>query len=277
LNGCFNAGNPFWHQQFWTAVAAQSKHGFPPDIGRLLSFHGYQGAATPIAPRMPELLDSLKLLAAAPAPLGGHGAPQILSPQAAFGSQMNWENGLAPDFKRAAIEIYRSIRQRGHASIRDYLSHNFTGDRNGHVWSDLWTLAQQLDFDIASAHRSGGDAGLFRHLSSSDGAELGLRRVAAYIFEERTHDATAARVIQGTAPPGAKVDVAPSWLVADASQHSKLEYRRDEQVAAARLRHVGYDKQPKPGPKGGDKGTGKDKDKNKKKGNKGGGAAGANP
>jgi hypothetical protein len=190
---------------------------------------------------------------------------------------MNWENGLAPDFKRAAIEIYRSIRQRGHASIRDYLSHNFTGDRNGHVWSDLWTLAQQLDFDMASAHRKGGDAGLFRHLSSSDGAELGLRRVAAYIFEERTHDSTAARVIQGTAPPGAKVDVAPSWLVADASQHSKLEYRRDEQVAAARLRHVGHEKppfNPKPGGKTDPKGTGKDK--SKKKGGKGGGAAGAN-
>ncbi len=63
---------------------------------------------------------------------------------------------MAHDFKRAGIEIYRSIRSRGHASIRDYVRDNFVGPRNSPELADLWTLAQQIDFAVAAAQRIGG-------------------------------------------------------------------------------------------------------------------------
>ena len=143
---------------------------------------------------------------------------------------MKWDTGLAPDFKRAGSEVYRSMRQRGHSSVRDYLAQNFNGDRTSGTWSDLWTLAVQLDYSIASAHRMGGDEGVFRSLASSDECEIGLRRLAAFIFEDRTHDAVAARIIQGSAPPGAKVDIASTWLVSDASNLLGSEAKRQQQV-----------------------------------------------
>ena len=118
-------------------------------------------------------------------------------------SVMKWDTGLAPDFKRAGNEIYRSLRQRGHSSVRDYLSQNFNGDCTSGTWSDLWTLAVQLDYSITASHRLGGDEGVFRLLATSDECEVGLRRLAAYIFEDRTHDSVAARIIQGFAPTGA--------------------------------------------------------------------------
>ena len=120
--------------------------------------------------------------------------------------------------------------------MRDYLSQNFNGDMTSGTWSDLWTLAVQLDYSIASAHRMGGDEGVFRLLASSGECEIGLRRLAAYIFEDRTHDSVAARIIQGSAPPGAKVDIAPTWLVSDASNHSRTEAKRQQQVNSLRNR-----------------------------------------
>ena len=53
--------------------------------------------------------------------------------------------------------------------------------------------------------------------------------------------------MQGVAPPGASVDIAPSWLVSESTLHSKYEHQRDERVAAARNRKG----------KKGDKGDGK--------------------
>jgi hypothetical protein len=95
----------------------------------------------------------------------------------------------------------------------------------------------------------GGDEGVFRLLASSEECEIGLRRLAAYIFEDRTHDSVAARIIQGSAPPGAKVDIAPTWLLSDASNHSRTEAKRQHQVNS--LRNRKGDK----GPKGSGKGA----------------------
>ena len=37
-------------------------------------------------------------------------------------------------------------------------------------------------------------------------------------------------------PPGSNVDIAPSWLVDEATAHSKMELGRDERISAARKR-----------------------------------------
>ena len=157
---------------------------------------------------MPEFRQGLVGFVNAPVPNGGLGVQHF-----ADGAQsvMKWDTGLAPNFKRASSEIYRSLRQRGHSSVRDYLSQNFNGNRTPGTWSDLWTLAVQLDYSIAASHRLGGDEGVFRLLATSDECEVGLRRPAAYVFEDRTNDSVVARIIHGSAPPGAKVDIAPTW------------------------------------------------------------------
>ena len=178
LDACYAPSNPFWHLPFWQAVHAWVSGGIvPSSLVDLLRYYGYIGSGTSTPPRMPELREGLTGFVNSPVPSGG---------------------------------AYRSLRQRGHSSVRDYLAQNLNGDRTSGTWSDLWTLAVQLDYSIASAHRMGGDEGVFRSLASSDECEIGLRRLAAFISEDRAHDSVAARIIQGSAPPGAKVDIAPN-------------------------------------------------------------------
>ena len=73
--------------------------------------------------------------------------------------------------------------------------------------------------------------------------------------------------------PGMQSDVAPSWMVSDATIHSKMEHQRTERVKQAR-KLDGDGKGKPPGGKGDGKGKKGDKDKGKK-GAKGDGA-GAN-
>ena len=48
-----------------------------------------------------------------------------------------WENQLAPHSKRAAREIYKSLRSAGATSVRDWLGQNFEGSRRSTEWTDL--------------------------------------------------------------------------------------------------------------------------------------------
>ena len=121
--------------------------------------------------------------------------------------------------------------------MRDCLLANFTGDKSGHVWKDLWTLAQQTDFQIAAANSQGGYAAVMQLLSAIDALELALRRLASYIHQERTGDVKAATHIQGTQPPGCKADIAPTWLVTENTLVSKNELQRDERLDSMKRRH----------------------------------------
>ena len=136
---------------------------------------------------------------------------------------------------------------------------NFRGNRDSDTWRNLWTIAVQIDFKVADAS-SQGDAGVVRLLHSDDIVEIGLRRLSSHVYLDRTGDETGAMRIMGVVPPGSAVDLAPTWLVDDATAHSKMEWQRAERVLAERKRHKGKD--------GKDKG-GKGKDKK----GKGGGAA----
>ena len=194
-------------------------------------------SGTVAMPRVQELKDTLNRIAsqssapqgsgaffAAPAPTG--------SLAGSAGTDSSWHGSLPPDFKRAGLDIYKNIRAGGSATIRDWLSHNFTGDKSGAVWIDLWTLATQLDYSIARAAPSG-DAAVLRLLNTDDNTELALRRLSSYIYVSRTGDHAGGNVILGNIAPGTKTDIAPSWLVHEATAHSKMEHQRTERVAAA--------------------------------------------
>ena len=227
------------------------------DVAGLLRFHGFDGQAPTVPPRMPELRNSLQVMAQTPSAAGGSGwtgGPTLSN--AASSSAVRWDSALPPDFKRAASEIYRSIRSSGNTSVRDFVNHSFAGDRTSHVWRDLWVLAQEVDVSLAAVAPNG-DGAIFHLLATSDTIEMSLRRIAAYIYEERTRDYVGAAHMQGIVPPGSKVDIAPTWVVGEATQHSKAELQRDERISAARKRNTSTAEpkaEPKKGPKGGGKG-----------------------
>ena len=223
-----------------------------PELVRLLQAHGYIGAQTLTAPRAQELKKQLEGLAAGgQAPLGSGGAwPQQAN---ALGTleEARWGNALPADFQRAGAEIYRSIRAEGCTSVRDWLSQRYSGSRTSSVWTDLWTLAASVDFGLRTARS---EREVLETLGQNDVMELALRRLAAYMYESRTGDRVGAAHMLGTAPPGTDSDVAPTWLVSDATAHSKAEYQRAERAQAAFRQRRGKGK----GREGkGDKGKGK--------------------
>ena len=69
-------------------------------------------------------------------------------------------------------------------------------------------------------------------LSRGDLMEISLRRLASYVYEQRSGDRIGAQHMLGTVPPGGSADVAPTWMVSSATQHSKVEHQRRERVEA---------------------------------------------
>jgi len=53
------------------------------------------------------------------------------------------------------------------------------------------------------------------------------------VYEKRTGDHVGAMHMLTLTPPGASVDISPTWMVAGATTHSKAEHQRNERVAAA--------------------------------------------
>ena len=101
-------------------------------------------------------------------------------------------------------------------------------------------------------------------LSSDDSSEIILRCIASYVRLERTGDKDAAQAMLAVKPSGGAFDVAPTWLVAEASVYSQSEHKRRQR--AIDQRKVG--KGGGDGGKGGktDKGGGKGKGKKGKAG-----------
>jgi len=260
--------NPFWGEQFWQALAAREAQ-LPPALVTVLRNFGYVGPSTkgPPAAALRETLSRLSLLSAAPGGTGGFG----IAPPAAAGVNPDlyrWHQQLAPDLKRAAPEIYSSLRAAGTANVREWLSQEFTGSRHSDSWVDLWTTATSIDFKLAAAAAAAGVGGMAAALNGDDSIEMGLRRLAAYVYQARTRDRTGAARMLAISPPGAGLDIAPSWLVNDVTIYSKNEHQRGERVTAAD--HV-RQRQNKGDAKGDGKGKdGKGKGKGKGKGRGGG-------
>ncbi len=66
---------------------------------------------------------------------------------------------------------------------------------------------------------------LMKRFNTEDVPELCLRRLAAYVHEQRTRDSAGASHLLGAKPPGQNTDVAPTWMVTEASAHSKAEHQ----------------------------------------------------
>ncbi|CAK0885210.1 unnamed protein product, partial [Prorocentrum cordatum] len=233
------ATNVYWAWHFWERVAAvDGSLGLRPDLRRVLQTHGYVGAGTKSPPggSLQQELDALLSSATAP-----HGAGMQASPGWAVAPQTQqqqedsrWNLSLPPDLRRAAPEIYRAMRGAGAASARDWLSQEVTGQRHTSVWTDLWTAATNVDYLLGGCKTQ---SELLTRLASDDALELHLRRLASYVYEMRTKDKVGAAAMLAVRPPGSAADLAPTWLVTEATTHSKAEHQRDERVhAASKLR-----------------------------------------
>ena len=118
-------------------------------------------------------------------------------------------------------------------SLRDYLRAADTGGKEGSTWTDLWTIGASSDFRVAEMSVAGGEPAIVRILHTDDTAEIGIRRISACIYTQRTGDYSGGTHMLGTVPPSPGNNIAPVWLVAESTQHSKSEHQRAEWVAAS--------------------------------------------
>ena len=143
-------------------------------------------------------------------------------------AQEAYAHRLPSELRRAAPEIYKSLRAEGVTSCRSWLKDNYSGYKGaGSQWVDLWTTAAQLDMAIGGCRS---DQEIQHILNTDDRIEVGLRHLGAYMYESRTKDRTGAAMMRAVTTPGFGKDIIPSWLVQDATQHSKMEHQRNERV-----------------------------------------------
>ena len=77
---------------------------------------------------------------------------------------------------------------------------------------------------------------MVRLLNTDDTIELQFRRLASYVYTERTGDVAGGNRMLGQPAPGTRANVAPSWLVDEVTSHSKAEYQRSERANTSRYR-----------------------------------------
>ena len=252
--------NPMWGPMFWQSVArAESDGAFEPDLLRLLRAHGYQGAGTLGAPR-DALQAALAGLRDAGSPAVGSGAflpaaPGLEGMMADFDER--WDSSLPPDLPRAGPEIYRALRGEGSACVRDWLSTRFKGEKTNKnaEWVDLWNAASGVDFAIAKNKHN-----ILGFLASDDDMEVKLRRLASYVHFQRTGDLNSATQLLALKPPGTGTDIAPKWLLDEATLYSKNTWAQEQRVKGGgrKGKEPAPKKTPRKDPKG--KGAGKGKD-----------------
>ena len=141
--------------------------------------------------------------------------------------EARWSNALSPSLTRAAGEIYAGLRNQGGASVRDWLTTVVTRAAAAGAWNELWLLASQVDYLLAACTS---ETEILATLNASDQAELALRRIASWQYVQRTGDQSGGDRILGAVAPGRLVDVAPAWMIADATLHSKMEHQRASRV-----------------------------------------------
>ena len=71
------------------------------------------------------------------------------------------------------------------------------------------------------------------YLGESDAAEIALRQISSYIHEKRSGDTVAAMGMLAIKPSGAKVDIAPAWLIEEGAGLSQQEFKRRQRAKAS--------------------------------------------
>ena len=161
------------------------------------------------------------------------------------------------------------MRAEGYQSIRAWVNDQFPLDKRSlPQYAKMFTSATQVDFSAANCKN---EAALMKLLATSDQLEIELRKLASFVHSRRTGDKQAALHMLAIRPPGMGADVAPNWLVDEASVHSKYEFQRGGSTKGGGVGKGagggGAPKgQPKDSPKGGGHPAGEAKAKNWEKG-----------
>lgn len=215
-----SALTPHWPKLFWKEVGNMEP--LEGIVEGVLLAHGYLGDGVGVLPRVQDLQKKLDELEAQGAPSHSTALFKIqenmLSRDAADEPGMeSWENALSSELKRAAPEIYLTIRASGVRNTRDWINSMFASDkRAGPQYLELFNCATLVDFEISKA-KSG---------NQSEVLKVNLRRLAAWIHESRTGDKAAATAMLAVKPSSMDVDIGPHWLVSEASTYSQSEHKR---------------------------------------------------
>ena len=260
-----SAFNPSWSRQFWHWIHQLEASGFlDSQLLRLLQGFGYVGADSVSGINVEALKAALSAASATPISLSGAipapGDGTSLANAASWtgAAEVQYNRGLPADLQRAAVEIYRSIRNEGVASVRQWVKDNFVGYRGpgATTWVDLWSQASQIDIALSQCAN---DAAIVHLLSTDDRLEVALRHIGAYFYEMRTKDRVGASRMRAVGTPGTTRDIMPKWSVDEATSFSKAEYQRSERVEAEIRRQIRFSDGGKNNG-GGRKGKGKGKD-----------------
>ncbi|CAE7878679.1 unnamed protein product, partial [Symbiodinium necroappetens] len=114
--------------------------------------------------------------------------------------------------------------------VRDWINSMFSVDQRQHTqYVELFNLASLVDSKVRDA---GSPAQVLSMIGQCDTCEIALRRLASWIHEKRTGDKDAAQSMLAVKPSSFASDIAPSWLVTEASTYSQSEYKRKERARA---------------------------------------------
>ncbi len=222
---------PNWPLIFWSGVTKEhGTYGLQPELVPLLQTHGWVGNDTKTAPRFETLRKELSSWESMGAPSHGAAAHILANMDDGEGwdnpEAANYHLRLPPDLQRAGPEVYRSMRAEGYQSIRAWVNDQFPLDKRSlPQYAEMFTSATQVDFAASSCKT---ESALMRLLSTSDQLEIELRKLASFVHARRTGDRQAALHMLAIRPPGMAADVAPNWLVDEASLHSKYEFQRTQ-------------------------------------------------
>ena len=233
-----SSSNPHWARGFWKWIALKiANNEIAPDLLNVLISFGYIGEDTLTTPNVTSLCQALEHgFSTTPASTQNWAAANSWG-----GSSGNtYHTALPGDMRRAATEIYRTIRSEGAASVRQWLRENFTGYKGpSGPWDELWSLAAQVDFALSNCQS---DADMLRVLGTDDRVEIALRHLGAHFYESRTRDRAGAAQMRAFSSPGSARDIVPGWMVSEASAFSKVEHQRSERVETEIRRRSAQDK-----------------------------------
>lgn len=221
-----------WAALFWQAVKNEKDlYGLEDPVRVALDAHGYLGDASVGPPRVDDLKKALGAIEVTGGPPHGSGGEllraDIQSGLSSDPERMAWHLHLPADLQRAAPELYRNIRSEGAASVRQWVNeqHPSLEQKQTAQYQVLFSAATIVDYEVAGCRT---EDSLMHKLASSDTLEINLRKLGSFVYLRRTKDKAGANRMLGIRAPGTQTDIAPRWMVDDASAFSKVEYQRLE-------------------------------------------------
>lgn len=206
--------DPRWAQRFWRWCSGEHSGGrLTPEVLSVLRAYGYLAPQTRPAPGASELATSLQALeSSVMAP-----PPSLLAGENEYN---RWSAALPANFRTAARDIGRNIRSSGALSIRQWIQGN-----QSQSWLDLSQTPRQPITPWPTRRR-------MRSASRSWGRRTSLSWASAISPRLTMRSArwgySGAQRIRAIAALGSEIDLAPEWLVAEATTFSKAQYQRAE-------------------------------------------------